>query len=77
MNIEQELRTIISNQLGINPNDFGGTDDFIRDVGADSLDVTEIVIAIESKFNIHLTEEQWHDARTLEAMCELVQKNYG
>lgn len=58
MNLFDSVVHIVAAQLHVSPKKiFQGTR-FVQDLGADSLDLIELVIAFEEKFNIQLTEEE-------------------
>nr|QXM17452.1 acyl carrier protein [Chaetoceros socialis]QXM17509.1 acyl carrier protein [Chaetoceros socialis] len=51
-----KLQTIVSNQLGIEPEKVLPTSDFTKELGADSLDVVELVLAFEATFDIKIDD---------------------
>ncbi len=55
--IEERVRKIISEQLGIDEDDVTPEASFIDDLGADSLDTVELVMAFEEEFHIEITDE--------------------
>ena len=50
------LQTIVGNQLGIEPYKISPTADFGKDLGADSLDMIELIMAIEDEFEIEIED---------------------
>ena len=52
MNVEQILFKIIGTQLGVGTDEISYKSNFMKDLGADSLDTIEIVMSIEEEFNI-------------------------
>ncbi|BBI01280.1 acyl carrier protein [Buchnera aphidicola (Nipponaphis monzeni)] len=56
-NVEKKIKLIISKQLGINKNKILNSFYFSEDLGVDSLDLIELIMAIEKKFNIEIPDE--------------------
>ena len=54
--VEPRLRKIIAEQLGITK-EISGDSNFTKDLGADSLDTVELVMAVEDEFNIEINDE--------------------
>jgi acyl carrier protein len=57
MSTEKEIKEIIAKQFNIDINKLTNETNFNKDLGADSLDTVEIVLAIEDKFNIEILDE--------------------
>ncbi len=57
-NIEQKVRDIIVEQLGVNADQVTIEAKFIEDLGADSLDTVELVMAFEEEFGIEVPDEE-------------------
>jgi acyl carrier protein len=55
--IEQKVKDIIVEQLGVNADQVTTAAKFIEDLGADSLDTVELVMALEEEFNIEVPDE--------------------
>ncbi len=56
--IEQRVKDIIVEQLGVKPEQVIPAAKFIEDLGADSLDTVELVMALEEEFGIEVPDEQ-------------------
>ena len=56
-NINSKVNSIISEQLGVRLDDIKPESSFIDDLGADSLDTVELVMAIEEEFSIEIPDE--------------------
>jgi acyl carrier protein len=56
--IEQRVKDIIVEQLGVKPDQVVPAAKFIEDLGADSLDTVELVMALEEEFGIEVPDEQ-------------------
>jgi acyl carrier protein len=67
--IEEKVKDIIVEQLGVNPEQVTPSASFIEDLGADSLDTVELVMAFEEEFNIEVPDE---DAEKLQKVGDVV-----
>ena len=56
--IDQRVKDIIVEQLGVKPDQVTPEAKFIEDLGADSLDTVELVMALEEEFGIEVPDEQ-------------------
>lgn len=57
-NIEQRVRKIVAEQLGANDADIKNDSSFVDDLGADSLDTVELVMALEEEFECEIPDEE-------------------
>ncbi len=57
MAAEEKIKSIISEQLGVKPEEVTPNASFIDDLGADSLDTVELVMALEEEFGIEIPDE--------------------
>lgn len=57
-NIEQRVRKIVAEQLGANEADIKNDSSFVDDLGADSLDTVELVMALEEEFECEIPDEE-------------------
>ncbi|MCF7869523.1 MAG: acyl carrier protein [Candidatus Omnitrophica bacterium] len=57
MAIEEKVKEIISEQLGVKKEEIKPESSFIDDLGADSLDTVEVVMALEEEFGIEIPDE--------------------
>ena len=57
MSLEEKIKGIIVEQLGANPDEVIPKASFIDDLGADSLDTVELVMALEEEFDIEIPDE--------------------
>lgn len=53
----EKVKTIVCEQLSVNPEEVQATSDFQNDLGADSLDTVELVMALEEAFDIEIPDE--------------------
>ena len=68
-NIAEKVRDIIVEQLGVNPEQVTPEAKFIEDLGADSLDTVELVMAFEEEFGIDVPDEE---AEKLQAVIDVI-----
>ena len=57
-NIEQRVKKIVAEQLGVNESEIKNESSFVDDLGADSLDTVELVMALEEEFECEIPDEQ-------------------
>ncbi|MCL2335801.1 MAG: acyl carrier protein [Firmicutes bacterium] len=67
--IFDQVKAIIIEQLGVEPEDVKPEASFVDDLGADSLDVVELVMALEEKFDLQIPDE---DAEKIRKVGEAV-----
>lgn len=73
MNIEQEIKEIISKQFNVDSSKLNKSTNFNKDLGADSLDTVEIVLAIEDKFGIEILDESAEKILTIGDVVKYVE----
>ena len=56
-NIEQRVKKIVAEQLGVNEAEIKNESSFVDDLGADSLDTVELVMALEEEFHLEISDE--------------------
>ncbi len=74
-NIEQRVKKVIAEQLSINEADIKNESAFIEDLGADSLDTVELVMALEDAFKIEIPDDQQEKLRTVQQAIDYIQAN--
>ncbi len=63
--IEQKVKDIIINELGVEPEKVTREASFVEDLGADSLDTVELVMAFEEEFGMEIPDEQAEKLQTV------------
>ena len=69
MAVEERIREIIVEQLGVSADEAVNEASFIDDLGADSLDIVELVMAIEEEFGIEVPDE---DAERMQSIGDVI-----
>ena len=75
MSIEERVKKIIVEQLGVKEEDVKPEASFVEDLGADSLDTVEIVMALEEEFDIEIPDEEAEKITTVQSAIDYVQNN--
>lgn len=73
-NIEERVREIIIDQLGVTEEEVKTEASFIDDLGADSLDTAELVMAFEQEFGISIPDEEAEKIKTVGQAIDHVKK---
>ncbi len=61
----ERVRRLVSDQLGVDPTEMQSEASILEDLGADSLDVVELVMAMEEAFDIEISDEEAESMRTI------------
>jgi acyl carrier protein len=73
--IEQRVKDIIVEQLGVEEDEVSPEASFIDDLGADSLDTVELVMAFEEEFNIEIPDEDAEGISTVQDAIDYIKTN--
>lgn len=71
-NIEQRVKKIVAEQLGVNEADVKTESSFVDDLGADSLDTVELVMALEEEFECEIPDEEAEKITTVKQAIDYV-----
>lgn len=72
MEVFDKVRDIIVEQLGVNPEEVTLKASFVDDLGADSLDVVELVMAFEEEFDLQIPDEDAEKISTVEDAVDYI-----
>lgn len=75
MTTEQEVIDIVVEQLGVDRDDVASEKSFVEDLNADSLDLTELIMTFEERFNIEISEEDAAKLKTVGDVVRYIQTN--
>ncbi len=75
--VEEKVKEIIAKQLGVNPTEVTPEASFVEDLGADSLDTVELVMAFEEAFNIEIPDEDAEKIVKVKDAAEYIKKKMG
>jgi acyl carrier protein len=70
-----KIRAILASQLDIDPDKINDTTDIAEDLGADSLDVVELMMSVEEEFEITIDEDAVKDFRTIADVASYIDDN--
>ncbi len=70
--LEERIKEIISDQLGVKLHEVENDKFFINDLGADSLDIIELIMALEEEFNIEISDELAEKIDTVQSSINCV-----
>ena len=75
MSVEEKVKEIIVDQLGVDENQVVTSASFIEDLGADSLDTVELVMALEEEFDIEISDEDAEKISKVQDAIDYINNN--
>lgn len=72
MSNEQRVKKIVAEQLGVNESEIKNESSFVNDLGADSLDTVELVMALEEEFGVEIPDEDAEKITTVQQAIDYV-----
>jgi acyl carrier protein len=73
MSVEQKVKQIIVEQLGVDEGQVDGSASFVDDLGADSLDIVELVMALEEAFELDIPDEDAEKITTVKDAIDYIE----
>ncbi|WWO98030.1 MAG: acyl carrier protein [Candidatus Dasytiphilus stammeri] len=73
--IEERVKKVICDQFGVKQEEILNTASFLEDLGADSLDTVELVMALEEEFNQEIPDEDADKITTVQAAIDYIAGN--
>lgn len=73
--LEQRVKAIIAEQLGVEGDEVGASDSIVDDLGADSVDIAELIMAIEEEFDLEISDEDAEKILTVKDAVDYVRKS--
>ncbi len=77
MSLQDKVRSIIAEQLGVKPEQVTPQASFIDDLGADSLDTVELVMALEEEFGVEIPDEEAEKLVTVGDAMKYIEEKAG
>jgi acyl carrier protein len=74
-NVEQRVKKIVAEQLGVNEAEIKNESSFVDDLGADSLDTVELVMEFEDHFNISIPDEEAEKIQTVGQAIDYIEQH--
>ncbi|AUM14630.1 acyl carrier protein [Ketobacter alkanivorans] len=74
-NIEERVKKIVAEQLGVKLEEVNNDSSFVEDLGADSLDTVELVMALEEEFETEIPDEEAEKITKVQEAIDYVQSN--
>ncbi|GDX59795.1 MAG: Acyl carrier protein [Nitrosomonadaceae bacterium] len=71
-NVEQRIKKIVAEQLGVNETEVNNESSFVDDLGADSLDTVELVMALEEEFECEIPDEEAEKINTVQQAIDYI-----
>ncbi len=73
--VEQRVKAIIAEQLGVAEDEVGSSDSIVDDLGADSVDIAELIMALEEEFEVDISDEDAEKMASVKDAVDYVRKN--
>mgnify|MGYP001100776649 FL=1 len=73
--IEERVKKIVAEQLGVKEDEVSNEASFVEDLGADSLDTVELVMALEEEFETEIPDEEAEQITTVQLAIDYINAN--
>ena len=74
MSVEEKTRKIVAEKLSVEPDEVVPEASFVDDLGADSLDLVELIMAMEETFDIEISDEEAEKLQTVQDAINYIKK---
>jgi len=75
--VDDRVRSIVAERLGVDEEKVTPTTEFIGDLNADSLDLVEVIMAMEQEFNLEIKDEDAENIRTVKDAVDYINEHGG
>jgi len=75
MSVEDRVKSIIVEQLGVDADEVQPEASFVEDLGADSLDTVELIMAFEEEFGVEISDDEAEKIRKVKDAVEYIEKH--
>ena len=75
MNTLEKVKQLVAEQLCISADDIKDDANIIEDLGADSLDVVELLMSFEDEFNVSIPDEKLEELKTINQIVAAIEEN--
>lgn len=76
-NIEERVKKVIAERLSVDEGEIKNESNFIDDLGADSLDLVELVMDLETEFDITIEDDQAEKITSVQSAIDQIEANIG
>jgi acyl carrier protein len=74
-NVDERVKKIVIEQLGVKEDEVSNSSSFVDDLGADSLDTVELVMALEEEFECEIPDEEAEKITTVQQAVDYINAN--
>jgi acyl carrier protein len=74
MSVEERVKSIIVEQLGVDADEVQPEASFVEDLGADSLDTVELIMAFEEEFGVEISDDEAEKIRKVKDAVDYIEK---
>ena len=77
MSVAEKVKEIIGDQVGVDAGEVNPEAKFVDDLGADSLDLTELIMAMEEEFGVEISDEDAQQIQKVQDAISFIEKKKG